>query len=90
MVIAVIEAASAAGAAVQDLDARLPSVVIRREISEDPVQPYNRNQRSAEQARPRLVLCDSGHARDTCAAVTGILNQYGPLEFEELSDSAPT
>jgi hypothetical protein len=81
MVIAVFEAVSAADAAVQDLDvARIPSAVIRREIRADSAQPDNRNTsgRQSQQScglSSVTVTVQEMHA----AAVTGILNQYGPL-----------
>ena len=67
LMLAVFDAASAADAAVQDLEvARIPSVVIQRE--------------APGSARPRVTVAgDEMHV----GAVTGILNQYGPLELEE-------
>jgi hypothetical protein len=72
MVIAVFDAASAADAAVQDLEvARIPTAVIRREIRDD-------SERS--RARPSVIVAvDEMHA----CAVTGILDQFGPLAIEE-------
>jgi hypothetical protein len=90
MVIAVFDAASAADAAAQDLDvARIPSAVIRREIRDDSPLPDNRSTSGRQSKRsyglPSVtVAVDEIHA----AAVTGILNLYGPLEIEERTDSA--
>jgi hypothetical protein len=72
LVLAVFDAASAADAAVQDLEvARIPSAVIQRKVS------------GSTSAQPSVtVAVDEIHA----AAVTGILNQYGPLSK---SKSAP-
>ena len=90
MVIAVFETASAADAAVQDLDvARIPSAVIRREMRNDPALPDNRSTSDRQSKRGYglssvTVAVDEIHA----AAVTGILNQYAPLEIEERSDHA--
>ena len=68
LVLAVFDAASAAGTAVQDLDAaRIPSAVIKREVS------GNTSARTSV-----TVAVDEIHA----VAVTGILNQYGPLQIE--------
>ena len=69
LVLAVFDAASAADVAVQDLEvARIPSAVIQREVS------------GSTSAQPSVtVAVDEIHA----AAVTGILNQYGPLQIEE-------
>ena len=68
LVLAVFDAASAAGAAVQDLEAaRIPSAVIKREVS---------GNTSAQTSV--TVAVDEIHA----GAVTGILNQYGPLQIE--------
>jgi hypothetical protein len=69
LVLAVFDAASAADAAVQDLEvAGIPSAVIRRGV------PGNRS------APPAVtVAVDEIHA----VAVTGILNLYGPLKLEE-------
>ena len=69
LVLAVFDAASAADAAVQDLEvARIPSAVIQRKVS------------GSTSAQPSVtVAVDEIHA----AAVTGILNQYGPLQIEE-------
>jgi hypothetical protein len=69
LVLAVFDAASAADAAVQDLEvAGIPSAVIRRGV------PGNRG------APPSVtVAVDEIHA----VAVTGILNLYGPLKLEE-------
>jgi hypothetical protein len=68
LVLAVFDAASTAGAAVQDLEAaRIPSAVIKREV------PGNTSAQSSV-----TVAVDEIHA----AAVTGILNQYGPLQIE--------
>lgn len=69
LIVAVFGAASAADAAVQDLEvARIPSAVIQREIPR------------STGVRPSVtVVVDELHA----AAVTGILNQYGPLKLEE-------
>ena len=66
-VIAVFDGASAADAALQDLEvARIPSAGIRREVGDDP--------------KPVVaVTVDEMHAD----AVTGILNQHGPLHVEE-------
>ena len=68
LVFAVFDAASAADAAVQDLEAaHIPSAVIQREV------PGNT-------ARPSVtVAVDEIHA----SAVTGILNLYGPAKIEE-------
>jgi hypothetical protein len=88
MVIAVFETASAADAAVQDLDvARIPSAVIRRGMRDDRVLPDNQSTSSPQSKRGYglssvTVAVDEIHA----AAVTGILNQYAPLEIEERSD----
>ena len=69
LVLAVFDAASAADAAVQDLEvADRPSAVIRRGV---------RGNRSAPPAV--TVAVDEIHA----VAVTGILNLYGPLKLEE-------
>ena len=76
LVLAVFDAASAAGAAAHDLEvARIPSAVIRREVSDrNPKRPD-----SARAARPSVIVAvDEMHA----LAVTGILNQHGPLEVE--------
>ena len=80
LVLAVFDAASAAGAAAQDLEvARIPSAVIRREVSDR--NPKRRDNSSAS-ARPSVtVAVDEMHA----LAVTGILNQHGPLEVEARS-----
>ena len=68
LVLAVFNAASAANAAVQDLEAaRIPSAVIQRAVAAPGVRPWV------------TVAVDEMHA----TAVTGILNQYGPLELEE-------
>ena len=68
LVLAVFDAASTAGAAVQDLEAaRIPSAVIKREVS---------GNTSAQSSV--TVAVDGIHA----AAVTGILSQYGPLQIE--------
>ena len=69
LVLAVFDAASAADAAVQDLEvARIPSAVIHREV------PGNHS------APPSVtVAVDEIHA----TAVTGILNLYGPRKIEE-------
>jgi hypothetical protein len=77
LVLAVFDAASAAGAAAQDLEvARIPSAVIRREVSDR--NPKRRDNSSAS-ARPLVIVAvDETHA----LAVTGILNRYGPLEIE--------
>jgi hypothetical protein len=77
LVLAVFDAASAAGAAAQDLEvARIPSAVIRREVSDR--NPKRRDNGSAS-ARPSVIVAvDEMHA----LAVTGILNQHGPLEVE--------
>jgi hypothetical protein len=85
MVIAVFDAASAADAAVQDLEmAHIPTAVIRREIRsdsdlrDDSSASGRHNQRS--RGRPSvMVVVDEMHA----GAVTGILNRYGPLEIED-------
>jgi hypothetical protein len=72
LVLAVFDAASAAGAAVQDLEvARIPSAVIKREIS-------GSTSAQSSVAVTVAVAVDEIHA----AAVTGILNQYGPLQIE--------
>jgi hypothetical protein len=90
MVIAVFETASAADAAVQDLDvARIPSAVIRRGMRDDRTLPDNRSTSGRQSKRGYdlssvTVAVDEMHA----AAVTGILNQYGPLEIEERADRA--
>jgi hypothetical protein len=65
-VIAVFDDASAADAALQDLEvARIPSTGIRREVgTPGPVL---------------TVTVDEMHAD----AVTGILNQHGPIHVEE-------
>jgi hypothetical protein len=66
-VLAVFDAASSADAAVQDLEvARIPSAIIRREVS------------GSTSAQHSVAVAEI-HA----AAVTGILNQYGPLQVEE-------
>jgi hypothetical protein len=77
LVLAVFDAASAAGAAAQDLEvARIPSAVIRREVSD---RNSKRRDNSSAAARPSVIVTvDEMHAR----AVTGILNQHGPLEVE--------
>lgn len=69
LILAVFEVASAADAAVQDLEvARIPSAVVQREVS------------GSTSAQPSVtVAVDEIHA----AAVTGILSQYGPLQIEE-------
>ena len=68
LVLAVFDAASAADAAVQDLEvARIPSAVIQRGSRAPGAPPLV------------TVAVDEMHA----PAVTGILNQYGPLEIEE-------
>ena len=90
VVTAVFEAASAADAAVQDLDvARIPSAVIRREMRDDLVQPDSSTSgRQSKRSRgfsSVTVTVKEMHA----AAVTGILNRYGPLEIEECSDGGP-
>ena len=71
LVLAVFDADSAANAAIQDLEvARIPSAVIQRGVRND----------SSASARPLVIVAvDEMHA----IAVTGILNQYGPLEIEE-------
>jgi hypothetical protein len=68
MVVAVFEAGAMAEAAVQDLAvARIPSAAIRRSAS------------GWEAAYPMVtVVVDDIHA----TAVTGILNQYGPVHIE--------
>jgi hypothetical protein len=69
---AVFAAVSTADAAVHDLQvARIPSATISRT-----------NARDSEQNRGRpsvTVAVDDMHAD----AITGILNQYGPLDIEE-------
>ena len=69
---AVFAAASAADAAVHDLQAaRIPSATISRT-----------NVRDSDRSRGRpwvTVAADNMHAD----AITGILNQYGPLGIEE-------
>jgi hypothetical protein len=66
-VIAVFDGASAAEAALPDLEvARIPSAGIRRETRNDPKPVVT-------------VTVDEMHAD----AVTGILNQHGPLHLEE-------
>lgn len=97
IVIAVFEAASAADAAVRDLEvARIPSAVIGREISGDrerrdsgDVSAWQGTASAWHRKRCRgwpsvTVAVDEIHA----AVVTGILNQYGPLEIEERSASS--
>jgi hypothetical protein len=90
MVIAVFETASAADAAVQDLGvARIPSAVIRRGMRDDPALPDNRSTSGRQSKRVYglssvTVAVDEIHA----GVVTGILNQYGPLEIEERYDRA--
>jgi hypothetical protein len=67
LVLAVFDAASVADAAVQDL-----------EVARIPSVVIQRE--APGSARPRVtVAVDELHA----GAVTGILNQYGPLEIEE-------
>jgi hypothetical protein len=69
LMLAVFEAASAADAAVQDLEvAHIPSAVIRRGV------PGNHDAPPAA-----AVAVDEKHA----VAVTGILNLYSPLKLEE-------
>ena len=73
VVTAVFDAASAADAAVQDLDvARIPSAVIRREMRDDPVQPDSSTSgRQSKRSRgfsSVTVIVKEMHA----AAVTGI------------------
>jgi adenosine/AMP kinase len=77
LVLAVFDAASAADAAVQDLEvAHIPSAVIQRGVRNGPELRDN----SSASARPLVIVAvDEMHA----AAVTGILNQYDPLEIEE-------
>ena len=69
LVLAVFDAALAADAAVRDLEvARIPSAVIQLAVP------------GGAGVRPLVtVAVGEMHA----AAVTGILNQYGPLELEE-------
>jgi hypothetical protein len=72
MVIAVFETASAADAAVQDLEvARIPSAVVQREAGGG-----QKRQRRWPSVR---VAVGEMHA----LAVTGILDRYAPLELEE-------
>jgi hypothetical protein len=86
LVIAVFEAASAANAAIQDLEvARIPSAVIQHETGSGPQLRDDSNtsdwRRSASAwQRPIVtVAVDDMHAD----AVSGILKQHGPLEIEE-------
>jgi len=69
---AVFAAASAADAAVHDLQvARIPSATISRANTRDSEQSH---------LRPLVTIAvDDMHAD----AITGILNQYGPLDIEE-------
>jgi hypothetical protein len=71
LVLAMFDAASAANMAIQDLEvARIPSAVIQRGVRND----------SSASARPLVIVAvDEMHA----PAITGILNQYCPLEIEE-------
>jgi hypothetical protein len=77
LVFAVFDASSAANAAVQDLEvARIPSAVIQRGVRDG----LELRDNSSASARPLVIVAvDEMHA----PAVTGILNQYGPLEIEE-------
>jgi hypothetical protein len=77
LVLAVFDAASAADAAVQDLEVtRIPSAVIQRGVRDGPELRDN----SSASARPLVIVAvDEMHT----PAITGILNQYGPLEIEE-------
>ena len=77
LVLAVFDAASAADAAVQDLEvARIPSAVIQRGVRDGP--EFRDDSRAS--ARPLVIVAvDEMHT----PAITGILNQYGPLEIEE-------
>jgi hypothetical protein len=69
LVCAGFDAASAARAAVQDLEAaRIPSAVIQQGVTDRPAFRAS-----------VLVAVDEKHA----PAVTGILNQYGPVEIVE-------
>jgi len=69
---AVFAAASAADAAVHDLQvARMPSATITRTNTRDSAQRHLRSSVT--------VTVDDMHAD----AITGILNQYGPLDIEE-------
>jgi hypothetical protein len=79
IVLAVFDAASAADAAVQDLEvARIPSAVIRREIRGNP-EPRDDSSASGWHSKPAVTIAvDEMHV----AAVTGILEIYGPLEIE--------
>jgi hypothetical protein len=82
VVIAVFNAASAADAAVQDLEAaRIPSAVIRREVR-DNLDLRDDSTRHGAHIRGRPVVTisvDDIHAE----LVTGILDQYGPLDIQE-------
>jgi hypothetical protein len=89
IVIAVFDASSAADAAVQDLEvARIPSAVIRRE-TRDVSELRADSSASAWHSKQNrewtsvTVAVDEMHAD----AVTGILNQYGPLQIEERARS---
>jgi hypothetical protein len=79
MVVAEFDAASAADAAVRDLEAaQFPAAVIRRYVNDDPAEriaPTGSDDGNYE-GRPFVsVAVDMIHAE----AVAGILNQHGPL-----------
>ena len=79
MVVAEFDAASAADAAVRDLEAaQFPAAVIRRYVNDDPAEriaPTGSDDRNYE-GRPFVsVAVDMIHAE----AVAGILNQHGGL-----------
>jgi hypothetical protein len=86
IVIAIFDTASAAEAAARNLEvARIPSAVVQRQIGEQADRPNNGDVQlwsrgaSAWQRPLVTVAVDELHA----AAVTGILQQYGPVDIRE-------
>jgi len=79
IVIAVFDTASAAKAAAQDLEvARIPSAVVQLQTGNRPDPPWPRSATAWQ--RPLVtVAVDEMHA----GAVTGILQQYGPIDIKE-------
>ena len=79
MVVAMFDAASAADAAVRDLEAaQIPSAVIRRYVNDDPderITPTGPDGHHGGQPFVSVAV-DMIHAD----AVAGILNQHGPLD----------
>jgi len=78
MVVAEFDAASAADAAVRDLEAaQIPSAVIRRYVNDGPDERITPTAGGHRGGHPFVaVVVDTIHAD----AVAGILSQHGPLD----------